>query len=119
VEQKSRRASDSQVGSHDPVPTVLPCRLQSCGKGVSWEMLQHSSASKPHPSGCWANPVWVLHIKVPGSTEKVESEEYQENCESKEKLKEEKQEESEKAEPSPEPLGKGESLWLRRVWAPF
>uniref|UniRef100_A0A8C2TCG3 Chromodomain helicase DNA binding protein 5 n=1 Tax=Coturnix japonica TaxID=93934 RepID=A0A8C2TCG3_COTJA len=28
---------------------------------------------------------------------------------------EEKQEESEKAEPSPEPLGKGESLWLRRI----
>lgn len=63
--------------------------------------------------------MWVLGIKVPGSTEKVESEEYQENCESKEKLKEEKQDESEKTEPSPEPLGKGESLWLRRVWAPF
>uniref|UniRef100_A0A8V0Z9Q5 Chromodomain helicase DNA binding protein 5 n=1 Tax=Gallus gallus TaxID=9031 RepID=A0A8V0Z9Q5_CHICK len=42
---------------------------------------------------CRYLPVWVLHIKVPGSTEKVESEEYQENCESKEKLKEEKQEE--------------------------
>lgn len=48
--------------------------------------------------------------QVPGSTEKVESEEYQENCESKEKLKEEKQEESEKAEPSPEPLGKDEGI---------
>uniref|UniRef100_A0A8V0ZHD1 Chromodomain helicase DNA binding protein 5 n=1 Tax=Gallus gallus TaxID=9031 RepID=A0A8V0ZHD1_CHICK len=73
---------------------------------------------KPHPSGCWANPVWVLHIKVPGSTEKVESEEYQENCESKEKLKEEKQEESEKAEPSPEPLGKAAvGLMAECVWA--
>uniref|UniRef100_A0A8V0ZGT5 Chromodomain helicase DNA binding protein 5 n=1 Tax=Gallus gallus TaxID=9031 RepID=A0A8V0ZGT5_CHICK len=30
---------------------------------------------------CRYLPVWVLHIKVPGSTEKVESEEYQENCE--------------------------------------
>lgn len=101
------------------MPAVLPCRLQCCSNGVSWEMLQHSSASKSHPSGCCANPVWVLHVKVPGSTEKVESEECQENCESKEKLKEEKQEESEKAEPSPEPLGKGESLWLRRIQASF
>ncbi|POI20520.1 hypothetical protein CIB84_015733, partial [Bambusicola thoracicus] len=48
--------------------------------------------------------------QVPGSTEKVESDEYQENCESKEKLKEEKREESEKAEPSPEPLGKDEGI---------
>ncbi|XP_031412485.1 LOW QUALITY PROTEIN: chromodomain-helicase-DNA-binding protein 5, partial [Meleagris gallopavo] len=48
--------------------------------------------------------------QVPGSTEKVEKEEYQENCESKEKLKEEKQDESEKAEPSPEPLGKDEGV---------
>ncbi|NXJ06903.1 CHD5 protein, partial [Odontophorus gujanensis] len=47
--------------------------------------------------------------QVPGNAEKVESEEYQENCESKEKLKEEKQEESEKTEPSAEPLVKGES----------
>ncbi|XP_065593959.1 chromodomain-helicase-DNA-binding protein 5 isoform X2 [Cyrtonyx montezumae] len=51
--------------------------------------------------------------QVPGNTEKVESEEYQENCESKEKLKEEKQEESEKAEPSAEPLVKDEGVQER------
>uniref|UniRef100_A0A8C3JQ32 Chromodomain helicase DNA binding protein 5 n=1 Tax=Calidris pygmaea TaxID=425635 RepID=A0A8C3JQ32_9CHAR len=43
---------------------------------------------------------------------RVEGEEHPESCDSKEKPREEKQEESEKAEPSPEPLVKGESLWL-------
>ena len=56
--------------------------------------------------------MWALYVKVPASAEKVESEEHPESCDSKEKPREEKQEESEKAEPSPEPLVKGESLWL-------
>ncbi|KFV63537.1 Chromodomain-helicase-DNA-binding protein 5, partial [Dryobates pubescens] len=49
--------------------------------------------------------------QVPASAEKVESAEYPEGCDSKEKPREERQEESEKAEPSPEPLGKAEVVW--------
>ncbi|PKU32648.1 hypothetical protein llap_17048 [Limosa lapponica baueri] len=54
----------------------------------------------------------VSDSQVPVSAERVEGEEHPESCDSKEKPREEKQEESEKAEPSPEPLVKGESLWL-------
>uniref|UniRef100_A0A8C4V124 Chromodomain helicase DNA binding protein 5 n=1 Tax=Falco tinnunculus TaxID=100819 RepID=A0A8C4V124_FALTI len=46
----------------------------------------------------------------------VESEEHLESCDSKERPREEHQEESEKVEPSPEPLVKGECLWLG--WVP-
>uniref|UniRef100_A0A8C4V2E6 Chromodomain helicase DNA binding protein 5 n=1 Tax=Falco tinnunculus TaxID=100819 RepID=A0A8C4V2E6_FALTI len=58
----------------------------------------------------WPHLVWALHVKVPVSAEKVESEEHLESCDSKERPREEHQEESEKVEPSPEPLVKDEGI---------
>uniref|UniRef100_A0A8C9MGE1 Chromodomain helicase DNA binding protein 5 n=1 Tax=Serinus canaria TaxID=9135 RepID=A0A8C9MGE1_SERCA len=56
-------------------------------------------------------PRKVSESQVPASAE-VESEEHPESCDGKERPRKEKQEDCEKAEPSSEPLGKGEAVYL-------
>uniref|UniRef100_A0A8C4V5C2 Chromodomain helicase DNA binding protein 5 n=1 Tax=Falco tinnunculus TaxID=100819 RepID=A0A8C4V5C2_FALTI len=106
----------SEIVSSDPNTPIpaSPAHMHMGPVGFLWSP-RNSECSLGKAQG-WPHLVWALHVKVPVSAEKVESEEHLESCDSKERPREEHQEESEKVEPSPEPLVKGECLWLG--WVP-